>query len=136
MLHDVMLIDDDEIDNETHSRVLRKSGKVRDIIVYQYADEALEFLKSKEANEIDLIILDINMPRMNGFEFLEAYKELANGQKAQHVVVMLTTSGHPGDAERARKAGLVADFRQKPLTLDMFEEIIAARFPEEAADEA
>jgi CheY-like chemotaxis protein len=67
------------------------------------------------------------MPLMNGFEFLVAYRELPQAQQSAAVVVMLTTSLHPRDVERAQSLP-VAGFLTKPLTADKVTEIIRAHF--------
>jgi CheY-like chemotaxis protein len=72
----------------------------------------------------ELIFLDINMPGMNGWEFLEHYKQLPEGLQNAMIVVMLTTSENPDDKARAATQGMLADFKSKPLTKEMLEEVI------------
>lgn len=113
-----LLIDDTDIDQKLYRRILERSKIVDDVTSFTYAEDALEYLRTNPSEEIDVIFLDINMPKMNGFEFLEAsVAEL--GEKFAHVViVMLTTSLNPGDRERAEQFSIVRDFINKPLTLD------------------
>ncbi|KIC19981.1 histidine kinase [Leisingera sp. ANG-Vp] len=118
-----MLIDDEQADQMMYRRVLKRSGMVRDQISFQYADEALAYLKKEDREEIDLILLDINMPRMNGFEFLEAATAELGPAFAKAVVVMLTTSIDPRDRERAEKFSVVRKFINKPLTIEHVEVI-------------
>lgn len=115
-LSKVMLIDDELLDQKIYQRVLKRSGIVDEIITFQYADEALEYLKSIEPKSIDVIFLDINMPRMNGFEFLESATDEIGEEFAGAVIVMLTTSLNPADQERAMSFEVVRDFINKPLT--------------------
>jgi len=128
MLEEVLLIDDDEIDNATHKRVLEKMGGFKKIITFQYADEALEYLKSDPSNNVRLIFLDINMPRMDGFEFMDKYVRLEEAQKADRIVIMLTTSSHPDDKQRANENAHIADFLRKPLTLEKLQNILTTHF--------
>lgn len=127
MIEEVLLIDDDAIDNETHRRVISKTGKVKKITIHHYADEALEYLRSSPRNNISLIFLDVNMPRMNGFEFMKEYEKLAKEQKAERVVIMLTTSVHPDDISKASAIQSVAEFMQKPLTLEAFHYVLETK---------
>ncbi|MFT6147307.1 MAG: CheY-like chemotaxis protein [Myxococcota bacterium] len=121
-----MLIDDEEADNFLHGLVLRESGTVNEVIDCSSAIDALVYLKRPEGHKIDVIFLDINMPLMNGFEFLEEYAALPMPCRARAVVVMLTTSLRPEDQKRARERGLVADFLPKPLTAKNVERVFSA----------
>lgn len=123
----IMLIDDNKADNLFHRVVIKKSRFAGDVVIFQYAEEALSFLQSSP-KRVDLILLDINMPRMNGFEFLENYHSLEEGKKAQGVVIMLTTSLNPEDELRAKRHPDVKGFMNKPLTAESFQEIILAHF--------
>jgi len=71
----------------------------------------------------DLILLDIMMPEMDGFAFLEAFERLDRGQKNRIKVVMLSTSESFKDLNRANKNVLVRKFLNKPLTADMLKAI-------------
>jgi CheY-like chemotaxis protein len=73
----IMLIDDNEDDNFFHERVIRKSSYADIILVKQSALDALNYLKKDllESEYPDLIFLDINMPAMNGWEFLEEFNQ-------------------------------------------------------------
>lgn len=129
-----MLVDDNPDDNFFHERVIRNNHYTDCIIPKLSAIDALDFLKSKtkeEENTIDLIFLDINMPGMNGWEFLEEYNKLDKDLQGGMLIVMLTTSDNPGDKEKAKKWSNVSDFRTKPLTKEMIEEIIEKFFKAE-----
>lgn len=114
----ILLIDDDEPTNYLHQILLEDMNIADEIIAMQNAEEALEFLKSKDEGEYpqpDLIFLDINMPVMNGWEFLEEYNKLPESQKGKHVMIMLTTSVNPDDKQKANHDGIVQEFINKPL---------------------
>ncbi|MEP5731934.1 MAG: response regulator [Sulfitobacter sp.] len=113
-----ILIDDEEIDQRQYNRILKKSGMVGEVLTFTYADDALEYLKSHPGLCVDVIFLDINMPRMNGFEFLEAATAEFGDTFAKIVVAMLTTSLNPDDRARAEGFDVVRDFINKPLTVE------------------
>lgn len=117
----VMLIDDEKADQMMYRRVLKRSGLAANYVSFQYAEEALEYLKKDDREDIDLIFLDINMPRMNGFEFLEVAVRDLGPDFAKVVVVMLTTSLDPQEREKAENTGIVREFINKPLTKEKLE---------------
>ena len=118
----VVLIDDSEMDNFVHKEVIRRSGLATVTRVFELAEPALEWLRDAPRN-VDIILLDINMPGMNGFEFLEAYDHLERRFKARRLFAMLTSSPRPDDQKTA--AGFGASFETKPLTRDSLEQMIA-----------
>lgn len=127
-LKTILLVDDDEATNFIHKMVLKQMGCTENIVVRENGIEALEYLTSSidgKYPQPDLILLDINMPRMDGWEFLEEYKNLDNDQLAKTVIVMLTTSLNPDDREKAGENPVITGFMSKPLTADMLEEILA-----------
>src|ERR1700728_930651 len=112
----IMLIDDNKHDNFFHERAIRKVDTESVIITEESGIDALEYLKSKKLPHSDLIFLDINMPGMNGWEFLEQYNLLDEELKSHATIIMLSTSDHPGDIAKAKQWSFVADYITKPLT--------------------
>jgi CheY-like chemotaxis protein len=126
-LNCILLVDDNYADNFFHQLIIKKMDIAKDTPIVNDGVEALEFLNKK--NQVpDLIFLDINMPRMNGWEFLEAYKSLDTEQKTKTVIIMLTTSENPSDKEKANKIDEVTEFKVKPLTEEMVNEIVEKHF--------
>lgn len=124
-LKSIMLIDDNADDNFFHERVIKKCQAAERVIIEQSAEAALDFLQLNEQNPPDLIFLDINMPGMNGWEFLNEYAKLKKNQQ-RPVVIMLTTSENPDDLAKA--ASITYDLRSKPLTKEILEEVIGKYF--------
>ena len=126
----IMLIDDNPDDNFFHERVIRKNEAANHVVAMTSATQALAYLKEKKDENLhpDLIFLDINMPGMNGWEFLEQYEKLDDHFKSKAVVVMLTTSENPDDHAKSLALNIACDFRTKPLTTEMLEEIFAKYF--------
>jgi len=93
----------------------------------------LAYLKTVEEGKSplpELIFLDINMPKMNGWEFLEAYKELPLMKENKAVLQMLTTSSNPDDMDKATNYPDVKDYLIKPMMGDLLVEILEKHFPE------
>lgn len=124
----ILLVDDEEDCNFFHTRILRKMDCVEHIKVALDGEQALDYLKSDDIRP-DIIFLDINMPRMNGWEFLEEYKLLPKNKKAQILVMMLTSSLNPDDRERVEAIGELAGFESKFLDEEKMALILDKYFP-------
>ena len=121
-LNYIILIDDDEATNVYHSIIIEDSNVVEKHEIFDCPITALDFLIDQK-NVPDLILLDVNMPKMTGWEFLEEYrkhKEILKFPK----VFMLTTSLATFDKTMAEANPIVSGYRQKPLTQKMLEEIV------------
>ena len=116
-LKEVLIIDDSDADLLYAEIILDKSGVAEQVMPFGTAIEALDFLKRPEGHDADVILLDINMPEMNGFEFLDRYELLHKSHRARAVVVMLTSSPDPQDQARAQTYSCVKGYVIKPIDL-------------------
>lgn len=128
----ILLVDDDVDDNEFHEIIIRESNLDCSIHTAGNGIQALDYLNKIASGDSldvkpDLIFLDINMPRMSGLEFLEAYQKLPDQVKGA-VVCILTTSINPTDRRQAENFKEVNEFCQKPLTPQMLNNIVGKYF--------
>ena len=128
-LKKVLLVDDDPITNKVNTRLLKKLDVTDTIDVVWNGKEAIEYLKSKEIDDLPtLIFLDINMPVMNGFEFLEAFHNEFKEEDRPVVLMMLTSSVQNTDYTKAKSYSEVTQYIPKPLSPTKLEEIIEQYF--------
>ena len=123
-----MLVDDNSDDNFFHEREIKKSHLAPVVVTKTSGIKALEYLKSKEKPHSDLIFLDINMPGMNGWEFLKEYTQLDKVLQSRAIIIMLTTSDNADDVAKANTYTFVSDYITKPLTKEIMEGIIKKYF--------
>ena len=132
----VILIDDDDPTNFYHKMIIEECGCAENILVFTGGEKAMEYLQSNTKSEQnkdgymkpDLVFLDINMPRMTGWDFLKEYAKLPEEQKSRIVLMMLTTSLNPDDESLARITPEVSGFYFKPLSVEMLDEILLKHF--------
>lgn len=112
----VLMVDDNENDLLFTRIALQRCGVEYETLAYERAQDALDMLASQPAHGIDIILLDINMPGMDGFGFLRAFEAMPSAQRGHAVVVMLSSSSDPADHARAAGHASVRGFLSKPLT--------------------
>lgn len=113
----VLIVDDDPGVLFLHELIVRESGFSKNISTFNKASLALEFLeRNKNNNSAPLIFLDINMPGMSGWKFLESLGELEHFD--QVFVVMVTSSVNRADHEKAKSYRRVIGYVEKPLDLE------------------
>ncbi|WP_299212193.1 response regulator [uncultured Aquimarina sp.] len=127
----VLLIDDDKATNFFNERVVTRHNSFDNINTVQSGKAALEYLtnvKNQTAMKPDLIFLDINMPAMNGWEFLIEFAKLDKSTTEGIKVILLSTSSNPDDVNESIKNHSVDDFINKPLSLDLLDNVIEKHF--------
>ena len=119
----ILLIDDEESANFLHKAIIRHSKCAEEVVSTTRGIDALEYLteEMEEGSIPDLIFLDVNMPNMSGWEFIEHYSKL---NMKFPILIMLTSSIDPRDLEKASEIQTISAFRSKPLTFEMLNEII------------
>ena len=116
-----LLIDDNYIDNFVTSRILESANFAEKIVIYQSPAEAIDALRDGKV-EPDVIFLDIRMPLMSGFEFLQEYDKLTI-DKESIKVYMLSSSLDPTDIRKSSDNKYITQFIHKPLTFQVLEDI-------------
>jgi CheY-like chemotaxis protein len=124
-----LLVDDDETTNYLHEMLFKRLEATEQLLVARNGLEALALINQNCPGKgcPNLILLDIKMPVMDGFEFLEAYKQLDFEQKQSVVIIMLTTSLNPSDVKKAQQANITR-LVNKPLNKKILQEIIEQHF--------
>jgi CheY-like chemotaxis protein len=116
-----LLIDDNYIDNFVTSRLLENSKFADSVVVHQSSAEAIEALREGRIAP-DVIFLDLRMPVMDGFEFLQEYEKLDIAKEGVKIF-MLSSSLDPTDLRRSLANKYITQFLHKPLTKKLLEEL-------------
>ena len=125
-----MLIDDNEIDNLINQKMIEAASICDFIYTHSGAKSAIEFLKNiqklgEEGKKVmpEVIFLDIDMPLMDGFQFLDEFDTLTEDTKERCKIVMLTSSINPQDVNKSHKYASVKQYINKPLTQKNLEKL-------------
>lgn len=126
-LNCVLLIDDDEPTNFLSRINIEEAECAEHIQIADSGSKALDYI-AESNNCPDLIFLDINMPAMNGWEFIEQYKKLKKVKHGNIIIIMLTTSLNPDDRVKANSLPQIAGFENKPLTPELINKVLNKHF--------
>lgn len=119
----ILLVEDDYVDVLTVKRALHEINLQNDIVVAGNGEEALEYLENPKNERPSIILLDLNMPRMNGIEFLQKVKNIDRHKIIP--VIVLTTSSQEKDRMESFKSS-VAGYMTKPVIYSEFVEVMKA----------
>ena len=115
MVKNVLLIDDDQISNFINSKVLSRAGIVKELHTAMNGKDALDQINKSHIKWLpDVIFVDLNMPVMDGFQFIEAFSKLDHSKTDNVKIIIVTSSEDPEDMKRARSLG-VKDYLVKPM---------------------
>ncbi|WP_051892101.1 response regulator [Arenibacter algicola] len=124
----LMIVDDNKIDIFITIKLLSKYCFAKDVLQYTSAEKALEYLKENNLNIEnlpDLIFLDINMPIMDGFEFLDQFNKLDNNLHEHCKVCIVSSSISPHDVHKAKLERGISKFTSKPISKNFIESLMA-----------
>jgi len=131
-LNHIVLVDDNETTSFLNNRLLGRLAVANQVSTFSRADEAFEQLWGGQAGESptpapDLVFVDLKMPGVSGFEFLELYNALPQPVQEQTVMAVLTTSMHGADTARVAQYPNV-EYLTKPLTEEKMRKLLEKRF--------
>lgn len=123
-MNEILLIDDNYIDNYINKKIVTNEKIADTISVMLSPIEALDYLANKKDKYPELILLDIKMPQMDGFEFLSEFSKLPEAQKSKCRIIMLSSSHNMQDIEAAKKSPYVVEYLIKPLDASKLNAVI------------
>ncbi len=131
IINNSLLVDDDKAINFFNSYVIAKHKFFNKTEQVSSGKAALEYLKESIGDlskKPQIIFLDINMPAMNGWEFLIEYEKLDKKIISDIKVFILTTSENPNDLKKSKDSDLVSGFLNKPLSVSVLDRILEKHF--------
>jgi CheY-like chemotaxis protein len=134
VLNGILLVDDDAGCNLFNYKIVENANITDRIAVRVNGQEAMSYILEENSRPADgsgdkpvtLILLDLNMPVMDGWEFLDAFGRLADSTRKAYRIVILTTSENTADQEKAEKHPSVLAYLAKPLTVGKLKDVLMA----------
>jgi CheY-like chemotaxis protein len=130
MLESILCVDDDAISLMLYKMVITKASFTNEIVTATNGEEALNYIKTLEVSssksqkkELQLIFLDLNMPVMGGWEFLDSFSGVEYSEYNHIKVIILSSTVDPNDLENSKKYPMVIDFLSKPISKEMLKYI-------------
>jgi CheY-like chemotaxis protein len=121
------IIDDDQVYQLVMKRTIERTGLISSVLQFYDGQEAIDFFKEKQetTGELpELILLDINMPFMNGWQFLDEFVKIDFKKGYKFTIFIVSSSSTAEDVNKAKKYGAVSGYYVKPVTKAKFEELV------------
>lgn len=119
-----IVIDDSKLDCFIADKIIQNTGRAESIKVFQQATEALSHINNVPSAGTTVVFVDIQMPVMNGFEFVESFERLPEALKANYHIYMLSSSINENDIVKVKGYSSVKHFLNKPLTNDTISAVL------------
>ncbi len=125
LLKTIAVVDDDPIYIQALKKLLNTWGIINPVLFFANGKEALDFIRIKEASALpDILLLDLNMPVMNGWNFMDDFTQLLPQLGKNINIYLVTSSIWEEDRKRAEKNTLIKDFLTKPVMKEKLREIL------------
>ncbi|MDR3716354.1 MAG: response regulator [Puia sp.] len=121
------IIDDDEIYQLVMKRTIEQSGLVKSVLQFYDGEEAIYFFKEKQTSTgmlPEMILLDLNMPYMNGWQFLDEFLKIEFEKDYKLSIFIVTSSSTTEEIDRAKDYSIVSGYHIKPISKDTFAEMV------------
>ncbi|MDX3915422.1 MAG: response regulator [Pseudosphingobacterium sp.] len=128
MMFSFLVIDDDDLDGLIAKKFISLTGKAKNVLLMQSGREALDHLAAFELTMVDatwIIVLDLMMPGMDGFQFLDEFSKLPASVKQHFRIMILTLSSDPYRLKKLAHYATVNAVLEKPITLDKLNSTLA-----------
>ena len=122
-----IIIDDSQLDCFIGEKIIQNTGTFSSIKSYTQATEAYEMIKNKGVKSdepLTIVVLDIQMPVMNGFQFVEAFEQLPENIRANYAIFMFSSSINENDKNRLENHPCIRKFYGKPISKDIVASIV------------
>lgn len=124
----IILLDDNDATNYIHKRYIKESERTKNCIAFQNGSTLLDYFNSEQAIIPDLLFVDINMPEMDVWEFLNEFEKIKNKRLSDIIIILLSTVLSPADEELAKNSSLISAIHIKPLSVEVINNIISSYF--------
>lgn len=126
--NEIHIIDDNDVDTYISEHLIEELGLSEKISASSNGKDALDYLNTLGGDQPDIVFLDVRMPVMSGFEFLERYTTFLEDKPKKPKIFMLTSSSDPFDVEKATNNPLVKKYFSKPLSPEILEALKDGRY--------